>query len=994
MKVTFHPALVLLLPWAFLVDAAAGAQPAPQWLRAAAVPALGEPAFFRKEFRANGTVDQATLQMACEGTAEVFVNGRLAAKSSGVSRAVSADATALVRPGANSLSVKAVTGTNSPVVILKFAITRRNGDEQVIVTDSTWTSSTRAATNSVTGEFVAVVWTRVQVLGKAGTPPWGDPFDPTRSFDAYNSWKGSLGVKQATPVANITAPPGFTVELVRSAQDGEGSWISMAFDPQGRLTIAREKSGLLRLTLTLRGEVAKVEVINENLLECRGLLYAHGALYVNANNSKALYRLRSTRGDDTFDEVKLLKSTEGGVGHGRNGLALGPNGMIYFVHGNNVRLPPDLAPTSPYRNFAEDRLLQCPWDNRLFDSDAKAPCGHVMRTDAEGTRWEIVAGGFRNPYDIAFNRHGEMFTFDADMEWDVGAPWYRPNRVQHVVSGGEYGWRHGTSMWPTDWPDVLSPVANIGLASPTGVKFCNSANFPAKYRDSLFICDWAYGRILAVHLTPKGASYSGTTETFLTGRPLNVTDVEFGPDGAMWFTTGGRGTQAGLYRVTSRIREEPPAISAAQLKLDAAAANARLQRRQLESSANPSASTALDSAWTHLDSDDAWLRHSARLAVERLDISHWRDRALAETKPQAALTSLISLARCGSKEDQPALLAALDRLAWSKLTDEQRLTLCRAFQLAFIRMGRPDAATSARIAAKLDAAYPTSNARLNAELCELLVYLESPHVVRKTLPLVARAKSQEEQMQFMFLLRNVARGWTLDERRTYFQWFDKATTFTGGRTLPTYIGDTKKDAIATLTDAERAALARLLNPPPPKPVTVQRAKPRPFVKQWQMDDLLAHVSAPLKGRSLKRGHEAFAAAQCLACHRFGSEGANIGPDLTDVGRRFDRRALLESVLEPSRVIDEKFRNTEFTLKDGTIVSGQLMREEAGVMHVRTTLLPEQVTRIAKADVKSSRASAVSPMPSGLLDSFTREDILDLIAFLEAGGDVNQRTFKR
>jgi glucose/arabinose dehydrogenase len=852
---------IAVLAGVFVADGAPP-PPAPQWIRSATIPHAGEPVFMRTSFRLDSLPTRADLAVACDGTAHVFINDMQAATASGYLQATRADVSSLMRRGQNTFEVRAVNPTNTPALLARLFADGPGQSRAFVVTDRSWLSSTAAVTNSVTGEFVSVDWTRVQALGPAGTKPWGDPFDPTRSFDAYNAWKGSLGTRQATPVANISAPPGFTVELVRSAQEGEGPWISMAFDPQGRLAIAREKSGLLRFTLTPRGEVTKVEVINDNLLECRGLLYAHGALCVNANNSKALYRLRSTRGDDSFDEVKLLKSTEGGVGHGRNGLALGPDGVIYFVHGNNVRLPADLAPTSPYQNFAEDRLLPCAWDNRLFDSDAKAPCGHVMRTDAEGTRWEIVAGGFRNPYDLAFNRNGELFTFDADMEWDVGAPWYRPNRVQHVIPGGEYGWRRGTSMWPTDWPDSLPPVANIGVASPTGVKFCDSANFPAMYRDALFICDWAYGRILAVHLQPQGASYSGATETFLTGRPLNVTDVEFGPDGAMWFTTGGRGTQAGLYRVSSRVREETSGQTEDNVKVKTPAAVACWLRRKLETFYISGDPEAVAFACPQLAGKDPWLRHAARLAVERQDTSQWRDRALNETQPQAALTAHIALARSGSKDDQPALLGALDRLAWSKLSDEQRIALCRAYHLAFIRMGRPDPATSAHIAAKLDAAYPGSSTRVNAELCELLVYLDSPHVIRKTLTLVARAKSQEEELQLMFTLRNVASGWTLDERRAFFKWFDKAANFTGGRTLPAYIADTKKDAMATLTNAERIALAPLLNPPPPKPVLTQPAKPRPFVKQWQMGDLVADISAPLTGRSVKRGRDAFAAAQC------------------------------------------------------------------------------------------------------------------------------------
>ena len=75
----------------------------------------------------------------------------------------------------------------------------------------------------------------------------------------------------------------------------------MAFDPRGRITISREDKGLLRMTLDQQhASVERVETINDTLLECRGLLYAHDALYANANNSKGLYRLRDTDGDDQF----------------------------------------------------------------------------------------------------------------------------------------------------------------------------------------------------------------------------------------------------------------------------------------------------------------------------------------------------------------------------------------------------------------------------------------------------------------------------------------------------------------------------------------------------------------------------------------------------------------------------------------------------------------------------------------------------------------------
>jgi glucose/arabinose dehydrogenase len=158
----------------------------------------------------------------------------------------------------------------------------------------------------------------------------------------------------------------------------------------------------------------------------------------------------------------------------------------------------------------------------------------------------LVAGGLRNPYGIAFNEAGDMFTYDADMEWDVGMPWYHPTRVLHLVPGGDYGWRRGIGVLPVWSPDTLPSVVDVGLGSPTGVQFGTKSRFPEPWRSALFVLDWAYGKIYAVHLQRAGASYSGHAEVFLKGHPLNVTGLDFGPDGAMYFVTGGRRTQSSL----------------------------------------------------------------------------------------------------------------------------------------------------------------------------------------------------------------------------------------------------------------------------------------------------------------------------------------------------------------------------------------------------------------------------------------------------------------
>ena len=129
-----------------------------------------------------------------------------------------------------------------------------------------------------------------------------------------------------------------------------------------------------------------------------------------------------------------MKNENGHGEHGPHSLHLGPDGLIYLAAGNGASLPQRLEPTSPHRGWADDLLI--PSDN------AFVPGGWIARTNETGETWELFAGGFRNPFDIAFNPEGELFTFDADSEADIGVPWYRPTRINHVVSAGEYGWRY------------------------------------------------------------------------------------------------------------------------------------------------------------------------------------------------------------------------------------------------------------------------------------------------------------------------------------------------------------------------------------------------------------------------------------------------------------------------------------------------------------------------------------------------------------------------
>ncbi|MFO0840814.1 MAG: c-type cytochrome [Gemmataceae bacterium] len=621
------------------------------------------------------------------------------------------------------------------------------------------------------------------------------------------------------------------------------------------------------------------------------------------------------------------------------------------------------------------------------------PGGWVCRTDPEGKSFELVAAGFRNPYDLAFNRDGELFTYDSDMEWDMGTPWYRPTRVCHVTSGAEFGWRTGSAKWPDHYPDGLPPVVDVGAGSPTGLTFGYGTRFPARYQDALFMGDWSYGRIFAVHLTPRGATYSASVETFLSGTPLPVTDLVVHPaDGALYFTVGGRGAASALYRVTHAgggptEGGRPPA--------DAASARARGRRRALEAFHGRADDGCLETAWPGLADADHFVRYAARLAVEHQPVGRWRERALAEKDPRALIAALVALARCGDRDLLPRVVEALGRVRWDGLGEDDRLDLLRAYALAFTRMGPPRGEAWGAAVARLGKLYPAATERLNRELCPLLVYLEAPGVVGRTLSLLAKAATQEEQLHYVACLRTAGgKLWAPEQRREYFGWFRRAASLRGGVSLEEYLRLIRREAAGRLGAAEKEALGALLAEPA-RADPYAALKARPLVKEWKVEDLLPHAGPSMAGRDFERGRRAFSAALCSGCHRFNGLGGMTGPDLTGVASRYDTRALLESIVEPSKVIPDQYAAVVIEDSHGRVHAGQVKDLFGETLVVMTDALdPAALVKVRRRDVVKVSRSAVSLMPAGMLNGFTREEVLDLVAYLRSRGDPGHAVFRK
>lgn len=799
----------------------------------------------------------------------------------------------------------------------------------------------------------------------------------------------------ATPVSAIVAPAGFQVQLLRSATPEEGSWISMTFDHKERLIFGRDDAGLMRLTLTSTENndksstsVSLVENLTSDhadiakLKHCRGVLYAFDSLYVSATNSNGFYRLQDSDGDDHFDKVTLLKTMDyrSRYGHGTNQIVKGPDNMVYVVNGNDVSFPEGFATDSPYQNPHNDWLL--PWPHDLGHDDR---VGHILKVTPDGSSWTIIAGGFRNQVDMAFSPEGEMFTWDADMEWDSGTPWYRPTRLNHIVSGGEYGWRWGTGKWADWYPDSLPTTLDTGLSSPTGLTFATDGRFPEPYRSSLFMADWQNGRILRVTLRPAGASWKASSDLFIEGAPLNVCDMAFGPDGSLYFITGGRGSQSGLYRVTwtgadSDLPKIDPEMTVSSEEAESAA-KARQLRRQLESFHGHHDPAAVNTAWSMLNSDDVWLRNAARVAIEWQPVDEWRQRALQETRPTAALTALLALVRTDEASYQPQLINAVLKHWNENSSAEQTLIALRTLQLSIIRQGTPSEELRQAMRNRLDMIYPSGDVRSNRLACELLIRLKSPVALERTLTLLETAATQEEQIYYAKALTFIDSEWTTADRLRILHWFRKALQFRGGRVVEQSVRRIRDAHLAGIPESQSMELAAIIASVQDEAIKEEPVPPRPFVRNWQLEEVLDDV-LHMSDRSIEAGQQAMAAASCLKCHRFGDRGGREGPDLTQVAKRFDRRTILESILQPSKVIDPKYRQTVYVLTSGKVITGRTLQVSKNKLVIETNPLTGESVEVSRDDIEESAPSTVSLMPEGLANTLSKAEIQDLIFALQ------------
>jgi putative heme-binding domain-containing protein len=846
----------------------------------------------------------------------------------------------------------------------------------------------------------------------ADKPYWYKPGHPLEPADA----------------AAVKTLDGFVAERILTVPKDMGSWTALAVDPRGRLiAAAQHQPGLYRITPAKIGDPAsetKVERLRgtaEKIGWSHGLLFAFDSLYVTVSEAgsvrRGVHRLRDTDGDDRFDAMDLILPLEGEGEHGPHNLVVSPDGTsITMIAGNGTRPPPDLVRFRPVRTKGTDHLMP-----PGFDTTRHSVEGWACRFDPEGRNRELISSGLRNSFDLAYNRHGDLFTFDSDMEWDLGTPWYRPTRVCQLVSGGEFGWRKGTGIWPEYYPDSVRPVVNIGPASPTGLTYGYGTRYPARYQRALYVCDWTFATIHAVHLTPAGSGYEATVEEFAAGRGLPVTDAVVGADGAIYFVVGGRNLGSAVYRVRYAGSESTAPAEPVDVP---GAADLRALRRRLEEFHGRQDAGAVEAAWRYMGHADHGIRFAARVAIEHQPVESWRERALAETDTDRKLTALLALARQGDEADQPAVIKSLGSIDFARSSDHRKIAILRSYELAFARGGSGARSLASQVAAALEKAFPDPDGLLSRELARLLCFLGAPDLVGRIVAMMEADAGQPETLGKSTYARNdkygkavadmleaaplvhrmhlaqmliwARQGWTSELRTRYFQLIaDGMAHSKGGYGYRDFWVRTRKHALEAVPAALRERMEAISAGDRVEIDRSKLPKARGPGREWTTEAVLAELKDGLKNRNYESGRTMYAAASCIVCHRVGREGGTVGPRLIGLGGRFTLRDIVEAVVEPGKAVSDQYRMVQIRKTDGSVIVGRVNFLESGTYHLMPDMMsPGQTVTVRPAEIDRVKTVESSPMPTRLLDPLSRDELLDLMAYLVSEGDPDHAVFQR
>jgi putative heme-binding domain-containing protein len=292
---------------------------------------------------------------------------------------------------------------------------------------------------------------------------------------------------------------------------------------------------------------------------------------------------------------------------------------------------------------------------------------------------------------------------------------------------------------------------------------------------------------------------------------------------------------------------------------------------------------------------------------------------------------------------------------------------------------------------------PSTDPEVLRLIRELRVMSRDPGIVGELVGAIQRASRQVDAFDSANFLRTLDVGWDESNRKVFFAWIATAEArirngdWIGGDHALHFLELMKLNALSRAPKDQHVSLANLAATPP---AVLPQPPERSFVMAWAPRDLLDGAGEVSSRRHFDVGKRVYHEAKCAACHMLGGSGGAVGPDLSGLAGKFGYQDLLRELLQPSLVIPDTFAQKEFRLKDGSSFVGRRLSEENGVLLIQTNPIdPATVRRLPAAEVSFETASKISPMPAGLLNRFTREEVLDLMAYLLSGGRQDDPAFE-
>jgi putative heme-binding domain-containing protein len=873
---------------------------------------------------------------------------------------------------------------------------------------------------------------RVTFLGTNKGSYWGSLWEFEASADTLPELPAGIDKPPgAAPagVSDVQAPAGFNVTMfgtppevnypvcLTAAATGE---VFVGIDLQGSLGKKPGEGKVVRcIDIDGDGVADKINTFAK-MDHPRGLIYDAGTLWVLHPPFLTVYHDDDL--DGTADRQKTLitgistdEVNRRGADHTTNGIRMGIDGWIYIAVG-------DFGFT--HAEGADGTVLS-------------RRGGGIVRIRPDGTDMEIFSWGQRNILDVSIDPYMNIFTRDNTNDgggWDI--------RVSHVLQSAEYGY---PSLYKHFSEEIMPPLADYGGGSGCGTMYFHDARWPAPYGNALYTCDWGRSEVYRHNLSPTAATFAPHQEVFLklqrptdidvdgsgrmyvsswkngkfaysgpnVGYVTQVTPIDFVPkpfpnlaESTDAQLVGYFASLSAVYRLHSQRELLRRKSSAARTKLIAdfaANADAPLYGRvaaiftlkQLDGAASTAALVKLAA--------DPVVREFALRAMtdckselDSVPVEPFVE-ALSDRSPRVRAQALISLGRLGRPEIADKIFPLTQRTDKSVLPTKQPV------------WNQPDAGrVLPHLAVRTLVALQASTAALKALdgpfADGALWALKSMHNQTAVSGLLHRLSTTRDRAQRIEVLTTLIRlyhheadykgGWWGTRPDTSGPYYDRKTWPESDRIAA---------AIRTaLSEADKATAAHILaqltrhkvliaglynlvkvetNKEPQTPIVVPKVDPdNPNQIANMSPEQASEVATKTKGDP-QRGLLLFKRQSCIACHTFANGQNPKGPHLVDIGKRYKRAELVESVLKPSAKIAQGFDTYLFVLESGKTLTGFVVSESADSVILREI---NGLSKTIPQDAIEERVKQkLSMMPKGLADNLTPTELADLLAYLES-----------